>query len=89
MIQRKGTIVRNRNQRHVTRRPDGDWQVLKPNAARASAVESTQSAAIDRAREILQNDGGGELVTHGRDGRIRDSDTIPPAADPFPPRDQA
>lgn len=53
----------NRNQRHVTRRPDGDWQVIKPHASRASAVEPTQSAAIDRAREILENDGGGELVT--------------------------
>ena len=66
----------NRNQRHVTRRPDGDWQVIRPNTSRASAVEPTQSAAIDRAREILENDGGGELVIHGRDGKIRDSDTI-------------
>ena len=78
----------NRNQRHVTRRPDGDWQVIKPHASRASAVEPTQSAAIDRAREILKNDGGGELVTHRPAGRIRDSDTIPPANDPCPPRDR-
>jgi hypothetical protein len=26
-------------------------------------------------------------VIHGRDGRIRDSDTVPPAKDPHPPRD--
>ena len=78
----------NRNQRHVTRRPDGDWQVIKPSASRASAVEPTQSAAIDRAREILKNDGGGELVIHRPDHRIRDSDTVPPANDPFPPRDR-
>jgi hypothetical protein len=31
---------------------------------------------------------GGERVTHGRDGRIRRKDTIPPARDPFPPRDK-
>ena len=79
----------DRNERHVTRRPDGDWQVKKPHASRASAVEPTQNAAIGRAREILENDGGGELVIHRLDGRIRDSDTIPPAHDPFPPRDRA
>ena len=78
-----------RNQRHVTRRRDGDWQVKKPGGSRASAVEPTQSAAIDRAREILENDGGGELVIHGRDGQIRDSDTISPGNDPLPPRDRA
>ena len=78
-----------RNERHVTRRPDGDWQVKKPGASRASTVEPTQGAAIERARGILENDGGGELVIHRPDGRIRDSDTIPPGNDPFPPRDRA
>jgi hypothetical protein len=48
-----------------------------------------QSAAIDRAREILENDGEGELAIHGRDGKFRDSDTIPPANDPIPPRGRA
>jgi hypothetical protein len=32
--------------------------------------------AIVRAREIIGNAGGGELVTHGMDGRIRESDTV-------------
>jgi hypothetical protein len=27
-------------------------------------------------------------VIHRPDGRIRDSDTIPPGRDPFPPRDK-
>jgi len=88
-LREREIIMSNRNQRHVTRRRDGDWQVIKPHASRASAVEPTQSAAIARAREILKNDGGGELVIHGRDNRIRDSDTIPPGNDPFPPRDRA
>ena len=78
-----------RNERHVTRRSDGDWQVKKAGASRASAVEPTQSAAIDRARQILENAGGGELVIHRPDGRIRDSDTVPRGNDPFPPRDRA
>jgi hypothetical protein len=46
-----------------------------------------QAGAIDRARVIVQNSGGGEVVIHGRNGQIRDSDTIPPGHDPNPPRD--
>ncbi|MEV7398623.1 DUF2188 domain-containing protein [Aeromicrobium sp. NPDC092404] len=75
------------NNRHVVPNPDGGWDVKAPGADRASTHHDTQSDAIDRAREIVHNAGGGEVVTHGRDGRIRDSDTIAPGNDPFPPRD--
>jgi hypothetical protein len=77
-----------REERHVTRRPDGDWQVVKPGSSRPSAVASTQAQAEQRAREILGNAGGGEVVIHRPDGRIRDSDTVPPGNDPLPPRDR-
>jgi len=59
----------------------------KPGAAHASSVHRTQAEAIARAREILGNDGGGELTIQGRDGRIRDSDTVAPGRDPYPPKD--
>jgi hypothetical protein len=36
----------------VTRRDDGRYNVLRPNAARPSAVTDTQRAGIDRAKEI-------------------------------------
>ena len=36
----------------VERRPEGDYAVRRPGSERASAVESTQAAAIERAREI-------------------------------------
>ena len=78
----------SRNQRHVIPSPRGGWDVKKPNASRASSNKPTQKEAIARAREILSNDGGGELVIHRSDGTIRDSDTVPPGNDPFPPRDQ-
>jgi hypothetical protein len=51
-------------------------------------LHRTQSDAILRATEIVRRAGGGETVIHGRDGRIRDSDTIAPGHDPFPPRDE-
>lgn len=76
------------NRRIVQQRPGGEWEVRAPRAGRASAVEPTQSAAIDRARQILGNDGGGELTIRGENGRIRDSDTVRPGNDPNPPRDR-
>jgi hypothetical protein len=76
------------NRRIVQQRGDGRWEVKAPRADRASAVADTQAAAIDRAHKILRNDGGGELTIKGTDGRIRDSDTVPPGNDPNPPRDR-
>jgi hypothetical protein len=78
----------SRSERHVVPDPDGGWNVVKPGSSRASAHADTQQAAEDRGRTILGNDGGGELITHRPDGRIRDSDTVPPGHDPFPPRDK-
>lgn len=75
------------NDRHVVPNPDGGWDVKKPGASRASAHTETQADAIARARDIVHRAGGGEVRIHGRDGRIRDSDTIPPGHDPNPPRD--
>jgi hypothetical protein len=74
-------------QRHVVQNPTGGWDVKKPGSERASAHAATQQAAIDRARQIVHNAGGGEVRIHGRDGRIQDSDSIRPGTDPNPPRD--
>jgi Uncharacterized protein conserved in bacteria (DUF2188) len=68
--------------------PSGGWDVQKPRWGRASAHHGTQADAANRAREIVTNLGGGEVVIQGRDGQIRDKDTISPAKDPFPPRDR-
>lgn len=40
---------------YVERRPDGDYAIRRGGAQRASAVESTQADAIDRARRIDPN----------------------------------
>ncbi|MGD8168564.1 DUF2188 domain-containing protein [Herbiconiux sp. P16] len=77
----------SRNNRHVVPNPTGGWDVKAPGAARSSSHSNTQAAAIDRARQTTHNAGGGEVVIHGRDGRIRDGDTVAPGHDPFPPRD--
>lgn len=73
--------------RTVYRRDDGKWVNKRNDASKASSVHDTQKDANDSARDMLKNQGGGELTTKGRDGKIRSKDTIPPGNDPLPPRD--
>lgn len=70
------------NSRIVQRHGEDDWEVRKPGASRASAVASTQAEAIQRARDILENDGGGELKIRSAKGNIQQQDTIYPGNDP-------
>lgn len=74
--------------RHVVPNPDGGWDVKAPGAKRASSHHPTQLDAERRAKEIVGNEGGGEVVIHRPNGQIRDSDTVAPGNDPNPPRDQ-
>jgi uncharacterized protein YdaT len=56
--------------------PNGDkWSVRKAGASRASAVFDTQKEAIERARDIAENQRT-ELYIHGRDGRIRERNSF-------------
>ena len=73
--------------RTISRRPDGTWENKRNDAVRASSVHRTQGEAIDAGREMIGNQGGGELTVKGRSGRIRSKNTIAPGNDPFPPRD--
>lgn len=79
---RRSSTMAESNRRIVQRRDDGGWEVRKPGADRASAVTRTQAEGIDRAREILGNDGGGEMQVRAVDGTIRAQDTIAPGKDP-------
>ncbi|OBK28915.1 hypothetical protein A5634_19790 [Mycobacterium asiaticum] len=74
------------NSRHVVPNPSGGWDVKKPGASRSSAHTDTQQEATQRATEIVRNSGGGEVRIHGRDGQIRDSNTVAPGNDPYPPK---
>ncbi len=74
--------------RMVYRREDGQWANERNDAGKASSLHNTQGAAEQAAREMLQNQGGGELTVKGLDGKIRSKDTIPPGNDPNPPHDR-
>jgi hypothetical protein len=72
--------------RTVFQRGD-QWVNKRHDADKASSLHDTQGEAAAAAKEMLKNQGGGELTIKGTDGKIRSKDTIPPGNDPFPPRD--
>jgi hypothetical protein len=68
--------------RTIFQRPDGSWANQRKDASRPSTVHDTQSEAIKAGREMLGNQGGGELKIKGTDGKIRAQDTVAPGNDP-------
>jgi hypothetical protein len=70
---------------HVTPSPTGGWQVIGAGNSKATVKTETQGEAIKIGRTIAQNQES-ELVIHGQNGQIRDSDSYGP--DPCPPKDK-
>jgi hypothetical protein len=69
--QRKG----NDNDRYVVPAPQGGWNVIKENHKRASAHTDRKVEAVSRARQIVENLGGGEVRIKGQHKGFIDSDT--------------
>jgi hypothetical protein len=69
----------NDNDRYVVRRPGEGWAVVKEDHERASAVKHTQQEAIERAKEITSNLGGGEVRVQNRHGEFREGEHVKPA----------
>jgi uncharacterized protein YdaT len=70
-----------RNQ-HVVPRDDG-WAVRGAGAKRDTEHFDRKQEAVDRARDISQNQGT-ELIVHGLNGQIQYKDSH--GHDPFPPK---
>jgi hypothetical protein len=69
---------------HVSRVPGGArWKVSQ--GGDVLSTHNTQGNAIDRGRSEAKRDQV-DLVTHGRDGKIRSKDSY--GRDPMPPRDR-
>lgn len=81
----RDTCLMNEPERRIVKpNPDGGWDIAARDAQRASAHYGKQADAIDRARTILGNLGGGELEIRGSDGEVRKQDTVPHGSDPRP-----
>ena len=63
--------------------PRGEgWATVGHGNSRASSLHKTQADAYAAARGYSAGQGGGEVLIHGRNGQIRDKNTIAPASDP-------
>jgi hypothetical protein len=60
---------------------DGRWAVREERSSQPPRVFEKQANAIDHARNKARKDGG-EMVIHGRDGRIREKNSY--GRDSFP-----
>ncbi|WP_029917049.1 DUF2188 domain-containing protein [Pelobacter seleniigenes] len=66
----------------VPNKEKGGWDIKQSGGQRSSGHFDIQREAIDRARQISQNQGT-ELYVHNRKGQIREKDSH--GKDPFPP----
>ena len=70
---------------HVVPTPSGKWGVRGEGNSKITKETSTQTQAIEIAREIAKNQSS-EVVIHRKDGMIRDKDSYD--KDPYPPQDK-
>lgn len=68
---------------HVVPNSNGGWDVKKGGSEKASNHFDKKTDAIDKGREISQNQNS-EFYIHGKDGRIQSKDSH--GNDPNPPR---
>lgn len=74
----------NPKTQHVVQHGD-EWAVRREGANRVSKTFPTKKEAEEYAREKARQEGG-EVVIHGRDGKIQDKDSY--GNDPHPPKDK-
>lgn len=68
---------------HIVPNPNGGWDVKKGGAEKASNHFDKKTDAVDKGREISQNQKS-EFYIHGKDGKIQSKDSH--GNDPNPPR---
>ena len=71
--------------RVVYRYPNGTWANRLVDDEIPTTVHDTQQMAIDAAKQILKNQGGGRITVIGRNGQVTAKLTIPPAKEPCVP----
>jgi hypothetical protein len=77
----------SKNDRYVVKHGTG-WAVKEGGVSTPDSVHRKQANAERAAKDTVRDLGGGEVRIQDRHGRFRDSDTVAPGNDPFPPRDK-
>jgi uncharacterized protein DUF2188 len=72
-----GQRLSNDNDRYVQPNKErGGWDVVKEGHERVSLHTDTKAEAVDRAREMIKSEGGGELRIKNEQGRLIESNTV-------------
>ena len=74
-----------RKTHHVVPNPSGGWDSKKGGGSKAIKHFDRKQDAIEFTRHISHNQGS-ELLIHGQDGKIQQSDSH--GKDPYPPKDK-
>ena len=59
-----------KSNRIVYKNDNGKWVNKKVSAKKATSIHDTQKDAEKAAKNNLKNQGGGELITKGKDGKV-------------------
>ena len=65
--------------RRVHPMSDGVWMNKRDDSDRSSTTHDNLEEAQRTARRMLREEGGGEVITVGRDGKVICMDVVPPA----------
>ena len=74
-------VKKAKNRYHVTKHPDGGWQVVLGGGEKVIRRTKTQAEALEIAKGFAENKQGKEktnttVYLHGRNGRIRDAESF-------------
>lgn len=74
----------NRKTYHVTADGEGGWRVKADGGYRASSTHENKADAVQSAKDLAKAQPLGQVVIHGRDGKIQTEHTY--GKDPHPPK---
>jgi Uncharacterized protein conserved in bacteria (DUF2188) len=61
---------------HVTPSGDGDWDVKRADDGKVLSHHSTREEAEIHARQLVHEEGGGEVHLHDAEGHIDDAESV-------------
>lgn len=66
-----------KNTRYVKKAPSGrGWDVVREGHRRATAHGATKADAVETARELIRQEGGGEIRILNRTGKVVDASKV-------------
>ena len=64
------------SRRYVRENDHGVWEVLVEGHRRSAVHTATKAEAVERAREAVCHEGGGEIRVMNRAGKVVSADTV-------------